>query len=55
MFLIGFHYFFFLLIEETAVLHELLDKLQEGDVSKVLHNPPSLESFWSVIMPLAGQ
>ena len=30
-------------------MHELLDKLQEGDVSKVLHNHPSSESFWSAI------
>ena len=30
-------------------MHELLDKLQEGDVSEVLHNHPSSESFWSVI------
>jgi len=31
------------------VLHDLLDKLQEGDVSQVLENHPSSESFWSVI------
>ena len=30
-------------------MHELLDKLQEGDVSEVLHNCPSSDSFWSVI------
>ena len=30
-------------------MHELLDKLQEGDVSEVLHNYPSSDSFWSVI------
>lgn len=31
------------------MLHELLDKLLEGDVSEVLENHPSAESFWSVI------
>lgn len=31
------------------MLHELLDKLQEGDVSEALENHPSAESFWSVI------
>ena len=31
------------------MLHELLDKLQEGDVDEVLDSHPSSESFWSVI------
>ena len=44
----GFYYFSFL-IQGTAVLHELLDKLQEGNFSEVLDNHPSSESFWSVI------